>query len=233
MQAPEGRYGVTLRRLHLAIACFVLSLAVTGFLIYFRKPLGLQPHKLTLVWTHAIIAYAFLAVLALRAYRGFFGPAQDRFRVAVARVSDCQRFFFKGDAMRTRFKFAGRSPLSRMLATIIYATLAVNAATGLVRAGTDIYLPPFGPIVRAYVSADNAPLLSVRPSDRTNVDQQRFDFISRAKIPFGKIHIYGAFIIVTAAAIHGLGAALTEWSAPNDRTARGRARLMLFGPRGE
>ncbi|NWG91946.1 MAG: cytochrome b/b6 domain-containing protein [Parvularculaceae bacterium] len=231
MAGAGGPYGTALRRLHLAIACFIVALAITGFMIYFRKPLGLQALKLTLVWTHASIAYAFLFVLAARVYFGVAGGEANRFRHVLARADDIKRLFAASASGRRGLKFAGRSPLSRTLATIIYATIAANAATGLVRAGTDLYLPPLGPFVRAYVAADGVDPAVLRPAARVGVDTERHGFISRAKIPFGKAHIYGAFVIAAAALIHAAGVVTTEWSAPNDRKARGRARLMLFGPR--
>jgi cytochrome b len=231
MAGAVGPYGTALRRLHLAIACFVGALVITGFMIYFRKPLGLQTLKLTLVWTHASIAYAFLIVLGARVYIGIVGGEASRFRHVLARAADIKRILAGGASGRRGLKFAGRSPLSRTLATAIYAAIAANAATGLVRAGTDLYLPPFGPFVRAYVAADGVDPALLRPAARVGVDKERHGFIGKAKIPFGKAHIYGAFIIAAAALIHAGGVLMTEWSAPNDPRARGRARLMLFGPR--
>ena len=231
MAGAGGPYGTALRRLHLAIACFIVALAITGFMIYFRKPLGLQALKLTLVWTHASIAYAFLIVLAARVYLGVAGGEASRFRHVLARAADIRRLFIGSASGRSGLKFAGRSPLSRTLATIIYAAIAANAATGLVRAGTDLYLPPFGPIVRAYIAADGVDPANLRPAAREGADKERHGFVSRAKIPFGKAHIYGAFIIAATALIHACGVLMTEWFTPNDPRARGRARLMLFGPR--
>lgn len=228
---PQGPYSKTLRRLHLAIAAFVVALAATGFMIYFRKPLGLQALKLTLTWTHAIIAYCFLALLVLRAFLGLRGAENVRFSHTLPRAGDFARLLRAEGPGRTRLKFAGRSPLSRTVAGVLYAAFALNAATGVVRAGTDLYLPPFGPIVRNFVAADGVDPGLVKPAEKTHVDAARFGAVGKAKIPFGKIHIYGAFIIAGLALFHAAGVALTEWSAPNRPKARGRARLMLFGPR--
>ncbi|MFZ5618362.1 MAG: cytochrome b/b6 domain-containing protein [Pseudomonadota bacterium] len=229
--APQGPYARSLRRLHLAIAILVSVLAVTGFMIYFRKPLGLQEFKLTLVFAHAIVAYVFLAILVARAYLGFRGAENVRFRHTLPRMNDLRQLFHLQGSARSRLKFAGRSPFSRAIAGILYATIAMNAATGLVRAGTDLYFPPFGPVIRGFVAADGVDPALVKPADKSRVDAARFGVVSKAKVPFGKIHIYGAFIIATIALFHATGVAATEWSAPNNPNARGRARLMLFGSR--
>ncbi len=224
-------YPKTLRRLHLAIVGFVIVLAVTGFMIYFRKPLGLQELKLKLVFVHAVIAYFFLAILAARFYLGLCGGDALGLKRTLPRVSDIRRLVSIDAAGGSRIKFAGRSPLSRTIAGVLYAVIAINATTGLVRAGTDLYFPPFGHFVRGYVVEAGVEPALVKPSERDYVNKPRFALVSRAKIPFGKVHIYGAFVIIGIAFAHALGVAATEWSAPNDRAARGRARLMLFGPR--
>lgn len=222
-------YRRSLRRLHLAVALCVLALAATGFAIYFRKPLGIQAWKMNLVVAHATIAYVFLAVLTVRIYLGVIGAEEVRLKHTMPRLRDLRRLCaLKGD--RTRWKFGGRSPLSRTLAGLLYAAFAINAATGLVRAGTDLYWPPFGPFVREYVAAEGANPQLVKPGYREHVDAARFAAVSRGKIPIGRIHIFGAFFIAGIALLHAAGAAIGEWSAPHDRRARGRARLMLFGP---
>lgn len=231
-KAVSGPYSATLRNLHLAIACFVIVLAISGFTIYFREPLGAKALKIPLVYFHAITAYLFLATLAVRIVLGLRGSESLKLERTFPRKGDLHRLFaeIKG---RKPIKFAGRSPFSRTIAALIYVALAANAATGMVRAGTDLYFPPFGPFVRGYVAKDGADAALVRPFERTHVDEKRFSAVSRSKIPFGRAHIYGGFLIVFIALVHGVGVLSTEWSAPNDPGARGRARLMLFGPRRE
>lgn len=224
-------YSRTLRRLHLAMIVFVITLAATGLAIYFRKPLALQDFKLRLVYIHATTAYAFLIVLAMRFYLGLRGREADRWRHVFPRLQDLRRL--AGVAPRTGYslRFAGHSPLSRTIAGLLYLAFALNATTGIIRAGTDVYFPPLGPLVQRYVAHEGVAPSAITPGDDANVDRKRYAQVGRAKIPFGKVHIYGAFFIAGLALVHAVGAATTEWSAPNDRSARGRARIMLFGVR--
>lgn len=228
--AQASPYSATLRRLHLAVAVCVVALALTGFAINLREPLGLQALKLTLVYVHASIAYVFLGLLLLRVTLGVAGADAVRLKHTLPRWRDVKRL---GAGLRDRspMKFAGRSPLSRTLAGLIYLAFALNAATGLVRAGTDIYFPPFGGAVRAYVAKEGVDPSLIKVGERGLVDPEKMKTVSRAKIPFGKVHIYGGYFIVFAALLHFAGVIATEWSAPGDKALRGRARLMLFGPR--
>lgn len=221
-----GPYSTTLRRLHLAFILFVLVLAISGFSIYFRKPLGLQALKATLLNFHAIVAYGFLLALGVRLFLGVRGAERARFSHVFPRRRDLRRLVVAEKNDRTRFHFAGRSPLSRTIAAALYLVIASNAATGLVRAGTDLHFPPVGPIVDAYLSVEGGVA-----AERELLEKERAKKVRRMKLFVGKIHIYGAFVIVGVAFVHAMGALATEWSPPRDPKARGRARLMLLGPR--
>jgi cytochrome b len=222
----QGPYSTTLRRLHLALIFFVVILALSGFGIYFRKPLGLQSLKAALLNFHAIVAYGFLIVLGLRIFFGLRGAERDRFGHVFPRRRDFRRLVSAEENDRSRFNFAGRSPLSRTIAAALYLMIASNAATGLVRAGTDLHFPPFGPFIDAYLSVEGGVA-----ADKELLEKERAKEVRRMKLFVGKIHIYGAFVIVGVALVHAMGALVTEWSPPGNRSARGRARLMLLGPR--
>ena len=110
------------------------------------------------------------------------------------------------------------------------ASLLGRLESLLPRAGTDLYFPPFGPLVLRYVAAEGEKP-SVEAVKSGKVNGARAKQIREFKAPVGKIHFYGGVFILFLASIHASGALVTEWSAPNDKSARGRARLMLFGPR--
>jgi len=232
MQAENAAacpYGRRLRQLHLAIGSLITLLAVTGLIFYFRKSLGLADAKLLLMTVHSLIGYALVAAAAWRIWLGIKGPAEYRFSRIVAGPENLKRMFAKGDGRARGLRFAGRSPLSRVLATVLYAAMLFNIGTGLIRAGTDLYFPPFGPLVLHYVTpAGEKP--SIAAVKEGNVDKERADQVRKFKAPVGKIHFYVGLFIAAMAAVHAGGALATEWSAPNDKSVRGRARLMLFGP---
>ncbi|OFX05024.1 MAG: hypothetical protein A3E78_00825 [Alphaproteobacteria bacterium RIFCSPHIGHO2_12_FULL_63_12] len=228
-QGAAGPYSRRLRQLHLAIATLIMSLAFTGLVFYFRKSLGLGDAKITLMTIHSFIGYALVAAIAWRLWLGFRGREPDRFSHALTGPQNFQKLFAGAQGRRHRFRFAGRSPLSRLIATVLYAAVFFNIGTGLIRAGTDLYFPPFGPFVLHYITAPGE-TPSVAAVKAGKVDKVRAEQIKEFKLPVGKVHLYGGLFILFLATVHASGALVTEWSAPADKAARGRARLMLFGP---
>jgi cytochrome b len=233
MQADKpavGPYGRRLRQLHLAIVICVCALALTGLIFHFRRKLGLGDFKIEIMLAHASIAYVFIAALIWRLALSIRGAEGDRLRHFIARPQDIRRLFSARADHKSRFKFAGRSPLSRLVASCLYFFIGANVATGMVFVSTDLYLPPFGPMVLSYVAADGE-RPSVEAVRAGKVDSKKMEQVRNFKRPFGKLHLAGAIVIASLALFHAIGVIATEWSAPNDKTARGRARLMLFGPR--
>ena len=232
MQAEKAGispYGRRLRQLHLAIGSLITLLVVTGLIFYFRKSLGLGDAKLILMTIHAFFGYALIAAMAWRIWLAIKGPAENRFSRVVAGPENFRRLFASGENRAGKLRFAGRSPLSRVIATGLYAAILLNIGTGLIRAGTDLYFPPFGPFVLHYVTpAGERP--SIAAVKEGNVDKERARQVREFKAPVGKVHLYVGLFIAALAGIHAGGALATEWSAPSDKSARGRARLMLFGP---
>jgi Ni/Fe-hydrogenase 1 B-type cytochrome subunit len=50
--------------------------------------------------------------------------------------------------------------------TLLLLSMIVQAATGLVLAGTDVYMPPFGGVMRDWVAGDTLDPTAVRPASR-------------------------------------------------------------------
>lgn len=218
--------------MHAILLTLICALAISGTVYYFRRKIGLGDAKFEIMFAHAVIGYTLIAVVVWRIAMLVFGAESERARHLFVRPKDLARLATKAQPISARFKFAGRSPLSRTLATALYAVIASNIVTGLVFATTDLYFPPFGGPLLEYVAADNvaATVENVRSG---GFDQGRMDKVRKFKRPFATIHLWGAVIIATLAIFHVVGVTLTEWSSPNNKLARGRARLMLFGPRNE
>jgi len=90
------------------------------------------------------------------------------------------------------------------------ALLVVMAVTGLIRAGTDIYYPPFGAYVADYVAAPGTDPESLAPYDPTGVDAEKLDRLKAFKGPFGKVHIYTSYILMFIIVVHIAAVVLTE-----------------------
>jgi len=80
--------------------------------------------------------------------------------------------------------------------------MTTMAVTGLVRAGTDIYFPPFGSWVQEYIAADQVPPSSLKPYDETQVDAKKFQAMKAFKSLFGKVHLYTAYTLLGMLLLH-------------------------------
>jgi hypothetical protein len=57
---------------------------------------------------------------------------------------------------------------------VIFVLLAMGG-TGLVLAGTDIYYPPLGSTMKAWVAEDQARLKEIRPYSKVNVNEAGYN----------------------------------------------------------
>ena len=60
--------------------------------------------------------------------------------------------------------FLGHNPLGRITVSAMILLMVVLMSTGWIRAGTDIYYPPFGAFVAEYVVDDNTDPKSLIPN---------------------------------------------------------------------
>jgi len=90
--------------------------------------------------------------------------------------------------------------------------LLVLAVTGLVRAGTDIYYPPFGSSVASYVAAEGVDPASLKPYDKSFVDAAKMKELGAFKGPFGEVHVYTAYFLMLLIVLHIAAVARAEIS---------------------
>jgi len=126
----------------------VVALVVLGTAILYSKELGVTDDgKILLKTTHVWFGYVFAVNLAWRIAWAFIGNRQARwsallpFKHGFAReLIAYMRGFVRGDVR----PYLGHNPLARLSVSLFFVLLIVQAVTGLVIAGTDIFYPPFG-----------------------------------------------------------------------------------------
>jgi cytochrome b len=82
---------------------------------------------------------------------------------------------------------------------LLMLTLAV---TGLVRAATDLYYPPFGTLAAYYVAETGADPAAIQPYDAVGTDPRRMAELKAFKGPFGQVHKYAAYTLMVIILIH-------------------------------
>lgn len=193
----------------------VLVLSVLATIMLNGKRLGL-PHSgsLLLKYLHAYVGYIFAINLAWRLVWGFVGNEYARWRAVLPFGRDF------GDRLREQCRLLGRaagsqyighSPLARIMITALLALLVGQVVTGLVIAGTDLYLPPAGHYFARWVTdGDAARLAQLQPGSTDHVVTASYEAMKAFRKPFKTVHEVSFYVLLVAIAAHILANILEE-----------------------
>jgi len=172
----------------------------------FKKELGITgiDAKVGLKEVHVIIGYVFVLNLTWRIVWGFIGNKYARWKNIVphGNFANVVRQYIVSEKNGNAKQYVGHNPLGRLAITFIYLLLLTMAVTGLVRAGTDIYYPPFGSLVTEYIAAPNTNPDNILPYVATGTDKEKAANLKSFKGPFGTIHIYSSYILMFMIVLH-------------------------------
>jgi cytochrome b len=91
----------------------------------------------------------------------------------------------------------------------------VQAVSGLVLAGTDVYMPPFGNVMKEWVAEDKSRLEDIKPYSKTNVNEEQFKEMRDFRKPFITAHYYSFYVLLGAIVLHIIGVTVTELREKN------------------
>ena len=184
----------------------VIMLIFMGLVMLFKKELGITSveAKIGLKTVHVIIGYVFVTNLAIRILWGFIGNKYARWRTLLpsSGYMDTVRDYKKSIKQGEPLQYAGHNPLGQLAVVVIFLCLVTMAVTGLIRAGTDIYYPPFGSIAAEYVAQPGVDPDSLVPYDTSAVDKEKYDALKVFKKPFGTVHIYTSYFLMFLIMVH-------------------------------
>jgi cytochrome b len=193
----------------------VVTLAAIGTVILNAGRLGIpnDPGVLALKTVHVYVGYVFILNLLWRLVWGFVGGPYARWRALLPggrqfgrRLVEFVKGFFSG---RAPF-YLGHNPLARILLTVVVLLLVVQGATGLVLAGTDVYMPPLGSTMREWVAADTHDPALVRAYAPDTVNTQAYADMRAFRAPIVETHELTYFVLLALIAIHIVAAVLAE-----------------------
>jgi cytochrome b len=192
----------------------ITGLILFGLLMLYKDALGITSieAKISLKTIHVIIGYVFVLNLAFRILWGFIGNRHARWRAIlpgrgfVQSLRDYRASLGAGDPQQ----FIGHNPLGRLAVCALLLLMVVMAGTGLIRAGTDIYYPPFGSLVAEYVAAPGIDPASLVPYDPAGTEPSRAERLKAFKAPFGIIHLYTAYTLMFLIIVHIAAVVFTE-----------------------
>jgi Ni/Fe-hydrogenase 1 B-type cytochrome subunit len=164
-------------------------------------------------YCHAWVGYLACANLLARIVWGFFGNRFVRWRAVlpgrgtIAAALREARQLLQSERGEPSL---GHGPLGRLSSTLLFALMIMMAGTGLVRAGTDLYYPPFGGSVAEYVAKPGVDATKLGPLDKELLLPERAEKIAKLKQLAGKPHIWGSYALLGWFILHVSGIIVKE-----------------------
>jgi len=184
----------------------VFSLIFIGLIMLYKKELGIVSleAKIGLKELHVIVGYIFATNLLIRLVFAFIGPASAGFSAFIPGKGFMRSLSSYYASLKTGEpqQFIGHNPLGKLAVSVLFSLLIILMISGLIRAGTDIYYPPFGSTVSNYIAAPGVDPGSLIPYQKEGVDQEKMASLKAFKSPFGKIHLYTAYLLMLLILIH-------------------------------
>jgi cytochrome b len=194
----------------------VFALASIGTVILMADALGIpdDPGMIGLKRTHVYVGYVFVLNLAWRLVWASFGGRFARWNALLPggrafgrRLAEFVRGFVRGHASF----YLGHNPLARIFLSALLLLLIVQGTTGLVLAGTDVYMPPLGGAMREWVAAETHDPALVRPYSPETTDPDAYAEMRSFRAPIVRIHEYNFYLLIALIAIHIASAVVTEF----------------------
>ena len=206
----------------------VVALAAIGTAILFDSELGVTDGgKILLKTTHVWFGYVFAVNLAWRFAWAFIGNRHASwsailpFRTGYGAALKTYLSGLIGGDVRP---YLGHNPVARAMVSIFFFLLMLQAMTGLVLAGTDIYYPPFGRWIASWIAAPGIDPSTIVPYDKTGIDPNSWEAMRSLRSAFLTVHYWNFYALLFAIVIHIAGVVGTEL-----REGGGIVSAMLTG----
>jgi len=96
------------------------------------------------------------------------------------------------------------------MVALLFLLLTTQAITGLVLAGTDVYMPPFGSSIKEWVAIDSSTVNEIKPYSKQGVEESSYKEMRAFRKPIITVHYYAFYILIVAVLMHLLAVVMTE-----------------------
>lgn len=221
----------TTRLFHWLNVLCIIGLISVGIAILNAKLLGVSSDgKLLLKTIHVYIGYVFVLNLAWRIIWGFTGNKYARWRSILpiykgyfSSLKNYIRGFESGETPM----YLGHNPLAKLMVALLFLLLSTQAVTGLVLAGTDLYLPPFGHEIAEWVTAsgeEHDKIKNLKPGSKEDVDSAAYAEMREFRKPIITAHLYSFYLLLITITLHIIAVVIVEVREKN-----GIVTAMLTG----
>lgn len=200
----------TTRIFHWVNLLAILVLIACGVALLNAGALGAtNDGKILLKTVHVYAGYVFAVNLAWRLIWAFIGGPYAQWRNLLPFRKGyvaALKAYMSGE----KTTYAGHNPLGRLAITALLIVLTVQAVTGLVLAGTDIYYPPFGGMIAEWVAAPGVDPSAILPYDRSLVDPENYENMRAFRRLFLDTHVTNFYVILGLLTLHITAVVWTE-----------------------
>lgn len=200
----------TTRIFHWVNLLAMLVLIACGVALLNAKALGAtNDGKILLKTVHVYAGYVFAINLGWRLIWAFVGGPFARWRNLLPfgkGYSASLKAYISGE----KTSYLGHNPLGRLAILALLIALTVQAVTGLVLAGTDIYYPPFGGMIAEWIAAPGVDPSTIVPYDRILVNPEDYKDMRAFRSNFILTHVNNFYVILSLVVLHIIAVVWTE-----------------------
>ena len=198
----------------------VLSLIAVAVAILNAKTLGVSTEgKILLKTVHVLIGYVFTVNLLWRLIWAFIGSQTARWGtilpIGSGYLNELRAYIASCKAGEPR-QYIGHNPLGKIAVTLLLFLLLIQAVTGLVVAGTDIFYPPIGSWIANWIAAPGVDPGTLMPYAKDTYNMVAYDEMRAFRKPFITIHYYGFYVLLGVIVIHILAVVAAEIKEGNN-----------------
>jgi Ni,Fe-hydrogenase I cytochrome b subunit len=201
------------RWFHWINALAVLGLIVAGAILLNDDALLSAGGKVLLKEIHVALGYVMTLNLIWRFVWAFFGNRYARWSAVLPGGPGYWRAlrayaaaFLAGEPQQ----YVGHNPAARIGIALLLLLLVIQAGTGLILAGTDLFWPPFGGWFAGWVAAAGVDPATVSPLASNTIDRAAFQAMRAFRRPVVTIHLYTFYVLAGVILAHLLAVIITE-----------------------
>ena len=197
----------------LNVLCFS-GLVVVGLVILNASDLGVNnAGKVTLKTIHTLLGYLFAVNLSWRIVWGFIGNRYARWGAILpggVGYLYALRDSIKALVNHQPEKYLGHNPIGRLSVALMLLLMAIQAITGLILSGTDLFYPPIGHWIAEWVAAVDVNPALLEPYTPTQYDTVNYEIMRSYRKPVGVVHLYTFYLLLATVILHVVAVIMAE-----------------------
>lgn len=215
---PELRsyavWDASTRWFHWINALCVIALAIMGFVILNADDLDVSnAGKVTLKTIHVWIGYVFVLNLIWRIVWAFLGNRYARWRAVLPGGKGyflALRSYLAAFVAGQPEPYVGHNPAGRLGIAALFVLVTIQAITGLVLAGTDLFYPPIGRWIAQWVAAPGVDPAALIPYAPEMYDTAAYERMRAFREPIVTVHLYSFYVLLVVVVLHVAAVVVTE-----------------------